>query len=76
MSTQVQPLDSKQTLKAALALVRHLEKQQNEQNIDRPSLLADNDNESPKSSLDVPLWLLITAKQHMATSHSLNPARV
>ncbi|KAF2665931.1 ribosomal protein L1 [Microthyrium microscopicum] len=76
MSSQIQPLESKQTLKAALALVRHLEKQQNEENIHRPSLLADTDDESPKSSLDVPLWLLVTAKKHLATSHSLNPAKV
>lgn len=68
--------DSKQTLKAATALVRHLEKQRDATKLEKPSLLADDDEENKNSKLDVPLWLLITAKEHLATSHSLQPGKV
>jgi hypothetical protein len=68
--------DSQQTLKAATALVRHLEKQRDETKVDKPSLLDDDDEENRHSKLDVPLWLLITAKEHIATSHSLQPGKV
>ena len=61
--------DRSRTLKAALALIRHLEHHQDAKKVDKPSLLDDEDNK--QSKLDVPLWLLFTAKKHVATSHSL-----
>jgi hypothetical protein len=56
-----------------LALVRHIEKFQDNKKVDKLSLLADadSDEENKNSKLDVPLWLVVTAKQHVATSHSL-----
>jgi ribosome biogenesis protein UTP30 len=53
-----------------------LEKFQDDKKIDKVSLLADEDEDNKNSKLDIPLWLVVTAKQHIATSHSLKPGKV
>jgi hypothetical protein len=58
-------------LKASLALIKRLQSLQDESQVDKPSLLVDDDEENQNSQLDVPLWLNITAKTHIATSNSL-----
>lgn len=54
--------------------MRNLENSRDEKEVGQPSLL-DNDG-SPLGRLDVPIWLIMTAKQHIATSHSLKPGKV
>jgi hypothetical protein len=60
-----------QITEAALSLARHIEQKRDEKKVDKPSLLDDDDEENKNSNLDIPLWLVLTAKERIASSNTL-----
>ncbi|RCI09691.1 hypothetical protein L249_3854 [Ophiocordyceps polyrhachis-furcata BCC 54312] len=73
VSDVVASIDADQTLKASKALLAHLHKVAKEevkQPSSKRSLLEDDDHQ------DVPVWLTLTAKRHMANTARLKPGKI
>ncbi|KAF2427777.1 ribosomal protein L1 [Tothia fuscella] len=65
-------LDPDQTLRAAVALAKAIEKSQKEIEDKKVNLLA----EESESVEEVPLWLVLTAKKHLNDNSKLKPVKI
>ncbi|KAI1081794.1 ribosomal protein L1 [Whalleya microplaca] len=74
--TTVSLIDPNQTLKAGKALLAHMKKASKEKaaNSEKKDLLAASDDEETNS--DLPIWLTLTTKRHMAVSRNLKPGKI
>ncbi|KAI2621431.1 ribosomal protein L1 [Hypomontagnella submonticulosa] len=74
--TAVSLVDPDQTLKASKALLAHMKKASKEKaaNAEKKDLLADPDDEEGTGEL--PIWLTLTTKRHIADSRSLKPGKI
>ncbi|KAL7627777.1 proteasome-interacting protein cic1 [Parahypoxylon ruwenzoriense] len=69
-------VDPDQTLKASKALLAHMKKASKEKaaNAEKKDLLAASDDEDGTNEL--PIWLTLTTKRHIADSRSLKPGKI
>jgi ribosome biogenesis protein UTP30 len=69
-STQATAIDPEQTLKASKALLAHIKKTaaEKEAAADKKTLLGDDD--------EVPIWLQMTTKRHIAATNRLKPGKI
>ncbi|OTA93753.1 hypothetical protein M434DRAFT_395283 [Hypoxylon sp. CO27-5] len=74
--TAVSLVDPEQTLKASKALLAHMKKitKQKVSNAEKKDLLADPEDEEGVHEL--PVWLTLTTKRHIADSRSLKPGKI
>ncbi|OTA59157.1 ribosomal protein L1 [Hypoxylon sp. EC38] len=74
--TAVSLVDPEQTLKASKALLAHMKKitKQKASNAEKKDLLADPEDEEGVHEL--PVWLTLTTKRHIADSRSLKPGKI
>ncbi|KAI0010939.1 ribosomal protein L1 [Xylariaceae sp. FL0662B] len=69
-------IDPDQTLKAGKALLAHMKKASKEKaaNAEKKDLLAASDDEDAGG--DLPIWLTLTTKRHIAASRNLKPGKI
>ncbi|KAE9966076.1 hypothetical protein BLS_007228 [Venturia inaequalis] len=67
-------LNPDQTLRAATALLKAIEKSQKEIDTKKPNLLADD--EADVDSTELPIWLVMTAKKHIIDKARLKPGKI
>ncbi|KAI2602247.1 ribosomal protein L1 [Hypoxylon sp. NC1633] len=74
--TAVSLVDPDQTLKASKALLAHMKKASEEKaaNSEKRDLLADPDDED--GTKELPIWLNLTFKRHIADSRNLKPRKI
>ncbi|KAI1379470.1 ribosomal protein L1 [Hypoxylon crocopeplum] len=74
--TAVSLVDPEQTLKASKALLAHMKKATKEKaaNAEKRDLLADPEDED--GTKELPIWLTLTTKRHIADSRSLKPGKI
>lgn len=71
-----QQLDPSQTLRACTALLRKIQSDQAErtESAEKPSLLADADEDEPSD--EIPIWLVLTTKKHVVDKKRLKPGKI
>ncbi|QDS72865.1 hypothetical protein FKW77_007358 [Venturia effusa] len=67
-------LNPNQTLRAAVALLKAIEKTQKEIDTTKQQLLADD--EADENSTESPIWLVMTAKKHITDKARLKPGKI
>lgn len=71
-----QHVDPSQTLRAATALLRKIQSDQvaRTESAEKPSLLADADDDEPSD--ETPVWLVLTTKKHVVDKKRLKPGKI
>ena len=71
-----QHIDPSQTLRAATALLRKIQSDQaaRTESAEKPSLLADADEDEPSD--EIPVWLILTTKKHVVDKKRLKPGKI